>query len=76
MINKSNHEFTDISSEQFRTYVFANGVEVTIEAPLYLSVARSGGHRVLGDNNISHYIPSGWVHLYWKPKDGEPNFVK
>lgn len=76
MINKSNHEFTDISSEQFRVYVFENGTEVRIEGPLYLSVARSGGHRVFSDNDVSHYIPSGWVHLWWKVKEGQPNFVK
>jgi hypothetical protein len=36
-INKSNLEFTDISSEKFRTYVWNNGATVTIKNPLFLN---------------------------------------
>jgi hypothetical protein len=76
MVNKSEYLFTDISSEQFRAYVFETGVEVKIDSPEFLSVSRSGGHRILDANKVSHYVPNGWVHLYWKAKDGSPNFVK
>jgi hypothetical protein len=74
--NASDLEFTDISSEQWREYRFLNGETVRIEAPLKLNVSGSGGHRIFDEAGVSHYIPAGWIHLMWVPKDGEPNFVK
>lgn len=68
-------EFKNIESELYRVYVFPDGSEVKIENPVGINVSKSGGHRVLGDNGLSHYIPSGWIHLYWKPKTGQPAFV-
>lgn len=76
MINKSDLEFTDISSESARTYVFYNGVEISIYNPTHLNVSKSGGHRLLDAQGISHYIPPKWCHLYWSVKKGQPNFVK
>jgi hypothetical protein len=76
MNNQSNYQFTDISSEQFRVYVFERGAEIKIDAPTHLSVSKSGGHRLFDSNGVSHYIPAGWIHLYWVSKDGQPNFVK
>ena len=73
-VNESEHEFSDISSERYRVYVFEN-CEVRIEHPQKISVSKSGGHR-LWDGTRSHYIPPRWVHLYWQPFDGEPHFVK
>lgn len=67
--------FNDISSEEFRVYEFPNGETVRIEAPAVLAVSASGGHRVLDGAGISHYVPTGWHHLYWKAKDGNPAFV-
>ena len=51
--------------EVFRTYVFPGKEEVTIESPEFLIVS-DNGHRVFDANGISHYVPSGWIHLYWK----------
>lgn len=76
MKNNTKFEFTNIESEEFRTYVFDSGAEVTINKPSQLSISKSGGHRVLDLDGISHYIPSGWVHLFWKAKEGDYNFVK
>lgn len=73
--NASEHKFENISSEAYRTYVFPNG-NVTIFSPLELAVTKSGSHRILSLTGISHYIPTGWLHLYWKAKDGSPHFVK
>lgn len=73
--NESGLEFTDISSELFRVYVFKDK-EIRINAPLWLNVSKSGGHRLFDAAGISHYIPAGWIHLYWDVKDGNPNFVK
>jgi hypothetical protein len=65
MLNKD--EFTDISSETYRTYVFSWG-EITIEEPKLILVTSkldfSGkeyhSHRVLTKDGIGYYIPSGW----------------
>lgn len=67
--------WNDISSEQFRVYEFAEK-QVRIDNPLQLNVSRSGGHRVFDASGVSHYIPGGWIHLFWKAKQGQPNFVK
>jgi len=73
--NQSSNAFVDISSEQFRTYRFPSGDEVTIESPTHLSVSTSG-HRLFDASGVSHYVPKGWIHLKWKAKDGSPHFVK
>lgn len=75
LINKTDRQFTDISSEEYREYEFGNSV-VRIEQPQFLNVSDSGGHRVLDGAGISHYIPDGWIHLQWKAKSGSPHFVK
>lgn len=74
--NDSDNVFTDISSEAYRTYEFPKGDLVTITKPLKLSVSRSGGHRVFDEGGTSHYVPKGWIHLHWKPREGQANFVK
>lgn len=71
----NNLEFTDISSEKWRKYYFKD-YEVLIVYPKELNVSASGGHRVLDSEGTSHYIPTGWVHLEWKAKEGEPKFVR
>lgn len=68
-------EFTDISSEATRTYNFGQKGFVKINHPLYLNVSNSGGHRIFSEDGQSHYIPSGWIHLSWTVRVGEPNFV-
>jgi hypothetical protein len=81
-INESGLDFTDISSELYREYEFppsgdriCNDV-IHINSPMKLNVSKSGGHRIFDENGVSHYIPSGWIHLSWCVKDGQPNFVK
>lgn len=74
-VNDSKNEFVDISSEEFRVYRFPTG-DVRIEAPLKLSVAPSGGHRLFDAAGLSHYIPKGWIQLSWRAKEGKPHFVK
>lgn len=75
MRNESGLEFTDVSSEKYRTYTFTEG-SVTITLPTDLNVSSSGGHRLLDASGKSHYVPAGWLHLEWEAKDGAPNFVK
>lgn len=78
--NKGNNEFINIDSEIFREYTFQvpNSpftTKIRINNPLKLCV-KENEHRVWDAQNVSHYIPSGWIHLKWEVKDGEPNFVK
>ncbi len=61
-------KFSNIDHELYRTYVFPNNT-VVINSPVALNVSRSGGHRILDSAGISHYIPTGWCHLYWEVKD-------
>jgi hypothetical protein len=73
--NESANKFVDIQSEQYRTYVFPGGTEITITEPSYLSV-NAGGHRILDSSGTSHYIPKGWQHLKWSAYPDQPHFVK
>ena len=81
LINSTTKEFEDISSESYRKYYFGtknpfkNFDVITIKAPQYLYVSPSG-HRVLDGDGVSHYIPSGFLHIEWKAKEGKPPFVK
>jgi hypothetical protein len=74
-INKSDLEFSDISSEQFREYTFPEGETVRIDNPLNLNVS-DHGHRVFDAAGSSHYVPLGWIHLEWQAKEGQPHFVR
>jgi hypothetical protein len=61
----------DISSEEYRTYDFSDGGSITIKKPLRIKVSENG-HRILDADGVSHYVPKGWIHLYW---EGDPPFV-
>lgn len=74
--NESGKNFTDISTEGWREYVFPGGEIIRVDKPQWLSVAPSGGHRLLDINEVSHYIPKGWIHLRWQVWNGAPHFVK
>lgn len=74
-MNIGDIEFQNIASEEYRTYTFADNC-VTITSPVWLNVSKSGGHRLIDIEGISHYIPSGWYHLCWMSKEGMPKFVK
>lgn len=73
--NDSDLKFVDISSEAVRTYEWPDGFKIVIENPEYLHVSKSGGHRIWDKSETSHYIQPGWRHLFWKVKEGQPNFV-
>jgi hypothetical protein len=74
MINKTKFKFKDISTEEYRIYDFGDNI-VRIDEPTHLSVSDSGGHRIFDAYGVSHYVPTGWLHLKWKAKKGEANFV-
>jgi len=65
-------EWKNIEHEEYRTYTFwkdGKFVRVKIVNPVKLNVSKSGGHRILDCKNVAHYIPSGWIHLFWETND-------
>ena len=66
-------EFKNIQSEIYRVYDWLDGTSIRINNPIELNVSKNG-HRILDINQISHYIPYGWKHLYWEVKSGEKHF--
>ncbi len=73
--NDTTLNFKDITSESWREYIFLDNFLVRVEKPIALNVSKTGGHRIFDADGVCHYIPSGWRHLKWKVKDGEPHFV-
>ena len=65
----------DISSEEYRTYSYANGGEYKITAPCELHIMPNGSHRVIDQAGITHRPSPDYVGLSWKPRDGQPAFV-
>jgi len=68
-------KFSDLSDEQYRVYEYPDGSAVRLDNPTNLNVSKSGGHRVSTKDGVSHYIPSGWNHLWWLVKPGQPKFA-
>lgn len=66
---------TDISSEEWRTYTYADEKYVTISAPKLLYVMPSGSHRIVDSEGLTHRPSQGYLMITWKPKPGEPAFV-
>ena len=62
-------EWKNIDHEKYRIYIFPNNEEVRILSPILLHVSKSGGHRILDKWNVSHYVPKGWIHLFWETDD-------
>ena len=77
LINEGSYTFFEVDTEEYRIYKWGNGSSVRIESPAYVSVnPNNGGHRILDMDGMSHYIPTGWIQLSWKSKEGAPHFVK
>ena len=70
--NASGKKFNSLESEQYRVYVFKDK-EIRIDNPLQINVSPTG-HRIFDAQGISHYIPKGWIHLYWEVHENEPHF--
>ena len=75
--NGTKHKFHDISAERYRTYVYPDGHEKTIEGPLLLNTNNiSGGHRLFDVNGQCRYIKGGWDEILWQVYDNEDHFSK
>lgn len=77
-VDALNRDWTDISSEDYRKYIFPTGREIFIQKPLKLLVTDSGGHRIFSavDGGMCFYINPGWIAIEWKVGKGQPHFVK
>jgi len=74
--NQSDNEFTDISSERYRMYNYSDKSSIIINHPQFLSVSKSGGHRIIDLNEVCHYIQPGWQEIVWEVHKSKPHFVK
>lgn len=70
----TNDNAKDISTEQRRTYKWADGSTVTIEDPVKF-IDSPNGHRIADAKGNGHYVPKGWIHLHWENKPGSPAIV-
>ena len=59
----------DVTHEEYRVYMYKDGVELEIEEPVTLFISESGSHRVLKKGGTVTYPRKDWVCVYWKPKD-------
>lgn len=73
--NETDLEFTDISNEIERHYIFPNGTELLINNPLWLNVSKSGGHRIKAKYNCYYVKPSESWYIRWTVEEGKPDFV-
>lgn len=71
-IDRMDREWNDISTNEYREYLFPDGFVVRVDNPMKINVSESGGHRILDADGMSWYIPSGWRALRWI---GDPHFV-
>jgi len=69
--------WSDISTEEYREYLFRNGQIIRVNHPLQLQLGstiegRVGGpsHVITARDGMGHYIPAGWLLLSWKAKPG------
>lgn len=75
--NNTEHQFIDISTEQYRIYYNPAGeVLIHIAEPVALAVSPSG-HRVLDSEGVAFWINTDdFSVVEWKSYDGAPHFIK
>ena len=70
--------YTEINLQErvkVRHYRFPNNEIVTIHEPKFLIVS-DNGHRIFDTKGVSHYIPYGWIHLWWENVDDGSFYCK
>jgi hypothetical protein len=72
-INNMN-EPKDISTEIKRRYTWPDGATVEIHKPVSLIVSNNG-HRIADADGNGHYVPFGWIHLFWENQKGASPIV-
>jgi len=67
--NTNGMSLHDVSSEEWREYVYADGAIFRVDCPrsLYLKQDERGdSHRVVDKQGVTHYPRRGWIGLRWK----------
>ncbi|QIG67355.1 hypothetical protein EVB39_026 [Rhizobium phage RHph_TM3_3_9] len=57
-----------IDTEQYREYVYGDGTVYRIDRPKTLFVKsddRGDSHRIVDDNDVTHYPKRGWIAIRW-----------
>lgn len=67
--------FRDLTTEQYREYMYNNGGVLRILQPWKLAISRSGNHRVATVDGFSYIIVPGWIAIRIKKKVGAPAFT-
>ena len=67
--------FRDLSTEEYREYMYNNGGVLRILQPWKLAISRSGNHRVATKDGFSYIIVPGWIAIRVKKKVGAPAFT-
>lgn len=67
--------FKSLADEEYREYVYPNGTTIKVSGKS-LHVSKSGGHRIVGNDGLAHYIAPGWVHLKWKPNASATSYFQ
>ena len=71
----SDLKFKDISCEVYREYVDGDGVFHRIEKPVCMAISKSGNHRVLDSEGISHAVDLRFkIAVKWKNDPSSPHF--
>lgn len=65
----------DLTSEEFREYVYDDGNVLLIKAPVELYITETGSHRVVAADGRTYRPTPGYLGIAWKPKVGEPAFI-
>lgn len=63
--NESDREFTELTNELQRTYLYASGNKIVIDDPIALHMSGSG-HYVVDSSGVITFLPygpNGWIAL-------------
>ena len=65
----------DVSTEEYRTYHYPNGVTLTITRPKALHVKRrddgTDSHRLIDKDRRGWYVRPGWLAIEWYNEAGD-----
>lgn len=65
----------DISSEEFREYIYGDGNVLLIVSPKTLFITETGSHRVVAADGRTYRPTPDYLGIAWKPREGRPAFV-
>ena len=68
----------DLTSEEYRTYTYADGSAFRIDRPVKLFVIegeKADSHRVVDEAGVTHRPTLGYIGISWKPREGQLAFV-